>query len=79
MGGYSSFPVCIAAKYLKIPFIIYENNLIIGKSNRYLLPYAKKLFVAYNDLKGAIKFYEASSKTLISLKNLSNGTNSLVN
>mgnify|MGYP001223102798 FL=1 len=53
MGGYSSFPICIAAKYLKIPFIIYENNLIIGKSNRYLLPYAKKLFVAYNDLKGA--------------------------
>ena len=29
MGGYSSFPVCIAAKILRIPFIIYENNLYI--------------------------------------------------
>ena len=27
MGGYSSFPICIAATILRIPFIIYENNL----------------------------------------------------
>ena len=46
MGGYSSFPVCLAAKVLKIPFIIYENNLLLGKSNKYLLPYAFKIFVA---------------------------------
>ncbi len=52
MGGYSSFPVCIAAKILKIPFIIYENNLYIGKTNRYLLPYAKKIFVSYKELEG---------------------------
>ena len=31
MGGYSSFPICLAAKILKIPFIIYESNLLIGK------------------------------------------------
>ena len=42
MGGYSSFPVCIAASILKIKFIIYENNLIIGKANKYLLPFAEK-------------------------------------
>lgn len=47
MGGYSSFPICIAAKLLNIPFIIYENNLIIGKANKYLLPYAYKFFTAY--------------------------------
>ena len=52
MGGYSSFPVCIAAKILKIPFIIYENNLVLGKANRYLLPFSKKLFVAYENLQG---------------------------
>ena len=33
MGGYSSFPICIAAYILRIKFIIYENNLIIGKAN----------------------------------------------
>ena len=42
MGGYASFPICIAASILRIKFIIYENNLIIGKSNKYLLPLAKK-------------------------------------
>ena len=41
MGGYSSFPICIAASILRIKFIIYENNLIIGKANRYLLPLTK--------------------------------------
>ena len=47
MGGYSSFPVCIAAFFLNIKFVIYENNLIIGKANKYLLPFAKKIFVSY--------------------------------
>ena len=57
MGGYSSFPVCIAAKILRIPFIIYENNLHIGKANRYLLPYAKKVFVSYMELHGVPEKY----------------------
>ena len=31
MGGYSSFPICVAGYILRIPIIIYENNLIIGR------------------------------------------------
>ena len=57
MGGYSSFPICLAAKILKIPFIIYENNLLLGKSNRYLLPFAHKIFVSYSELEGVNKKY----------------------
>ena len=52
MGGYSSFPVCIAAKMLGIKFIIYENNLHIGKANKYLIPFANKIFVSNLDLEG---------------------------
>ena len=52
MGGYSSFPICLAAKLLRIPFIIYENNLLLGKANKFLLPMAHKLFVSYSDLEG---------------------------
>ena len=44
MGGYSSFPICLAAKILGIKFVIYENNLIIGKANKYLSAFAKKDF-----------------------------------
>ena len=52
MGGYSSFPICISAKLLKIPFIIYENNLVIGKANNHLLPFAEALFVSYSSVEG---------------------------
>ncbi len=52
MGGYASFPICIAAKLLNIRFIIYENNLIVGKANKYLAPFAVKIFVSSKQLKG---------------------------
>ena len=52
MGGYSSFPICIAASFLKIKFIIYESNLVLGKANKYLLPFAQKIFVSYKELEG---------------------------
>ncbi len=58
MGGYASFPICIAAAVLKIKIIIYENNLIIGKSNRYLLPFTDKVIVSFNELEGIPKKYD---------------------
>jgi len=57
MGGHASFPVCIAARTLNIPFIIYENNIQIGKSNKYLLPFAFKIFVSYQNLIGVKNKY----------------------
>jgi UDP-N-acetylglucosamine--N-acetylmuramyl-(pentapeptide) pyrophosphoryl-undecaprenol N-acetylglucosamine transferase len=59
MGGYSSFPICIASTILRIKFVIYENNLIIGKANNYLLPFANKIFVSYKDLEGIPKKYNS--------------------
>ena len=58
MGGYSSFPVCIVAKILRVPFIIYENNLHIGKANKFLLPYANKVIVSHKELDGVPKKYQ---------------------
>ena len=58
MGGYSSFPICIAATILRIKFIIYENNLIIGKANKYLLPFSEKLLVSYKSIEGIPTKYE---------------------
>jgi len=57
MGGYSSFPICFAAFILRIKFVIYENNLIIGKTNKFLLPFAKKIFVSYKELEGISEKY----------------------
>ena len=63
MGGHASVPICLAAKTLNIPFIIYENNLLLGKSNRYLLPLATKIFLAYKDVEGIKKKF--NSKVVI--------------
>jgi len=63
MGGYASFPVCFAAIILRIPFIIYENNLLIGKANRFLTPFAKRIFVSYKEIKGVNLKYK--DKTLV--------------
>ena len=57
MGGYASFPICFACIFLRIPLIIYESNLAIGKVNRYLSPFAKKIFVSYEDVEGINKNY----------------------
>ena len=56
MGGYSSFPVCIASRILNIPFIVYENNLHIGKANKSLY-LAKKIFVSNSELQGIKRKY----------------------
>ena len=58
MGGYASFPICIAASILKIKVIIYENNLIIGKANKYLLPFCDKIFVSRKELEGIPQKYK---------------------
>ena len=57
MGGYSSFPVCVASYLLNIPIIIYENNLVLGKTNKLLLPFAKKILVSTNNTAGIHKKY----------------------
>ena len=56
-GGYSSFPICFAASILRIKLIIYENNLVIGKANKYLSTFADKIFVSYKELEGIPKKY----------------------
>ena len=55
MGGYASFPICVAGGILRIKFVIYENNLIIGKTNKYLLPITRKVLVSFKELEGIPK------------------------
>ena len=57
MGGYASFPICIAASMLRIKLLIYENNLIIGKANSYLAPFSKKILVSNKNLEGILEKY----------------------
>ncbi len=42
-GGYMSFPLCLVAKILNLEIILLEPNLVLGRSNRLFLRYAKKI------------------------------------
>lgn len=47
VGGYSSGPVAIAAKFMGIPIVIHEQNLLPGLTNRLLGRFANRIFVSF--------------------------------
>ena len=47
-GGYVSFPISFASKFFNVPLIIYENNMVLGRANKYLSHFSKKILVAKN-------------------------------
>ena len=48
----------VAAAILRIKFFIYENNLILGKANKYLIPLTDKILVSSKELEGISKKYD---------------------
>ena len=46
-GGYASGPGGIAAKSLRLPLIIHEQNAVLGMTNRYLSKVANKTLLAF--------------------------------
>jgi len=57
LGGYVSFPVCLAAKLLNIQILLYEPNLVLGRVNKFFLPFCKKLFTNSNEMTNIPKKY----------------------
>ena len=49
VGGFSAAPTSFAAKMLKIPLIIHEQNAAIGSLNKLLKPYAKAFISSYEE------------------------------
>jgi len=45
-GGYASFPISFTSKFFNLPLIIYENNMVLGRANRYLSLLSKKILVS---------------------------------
>jgi len=45
-GGYVSFPISFASKFFNLPLVIYESNMVLGRTNKFLLSFAKKIFLA---------------------------------
>ena len=45
-GGYVSFPTSLASIFFKAPLILYENNMVLGRTNKYLSYFSKKILIA---------------------------------
>jgi len=55
-GGYSSVTPLIAAKFLRIPTIIHEQNAVLGRANRFLSKFANILALSFKNTKFNKKF-----------------------
>lgn len=51
-GGFPSFPPLAAAWVLRIPYMLHEQNAILGRVNRLFLKRASRVFVSFAQTKG---------------------------
>ena len=65
-GGFVSFPISFASKFFNLPLVLYENNVVLGRANKYLSSFSKKIFSAKKLIKNfpkntENKIYEVGS------------------
>ncbi len=65
MGGYMSFPLTIAALFLKIKIFLFEPNSVLGRANKFMIRLSKKIICYDKD----IKFFPKKYKNKIYLIN----------
>jgi len=50
-GGYMSLPLCLGAKILNIKLLLFEPNMVLGRSNKIFISYCQKIFCYSNNIK----------------------------
>jgi UDP-N-acetylglucosamine--N-acetylmuramyl-(pentapeptide) pyrophosphoryl-undecaprenol N-acetylglucosamine transferase len=53
LGGYASVPIGLAARCLRLPVLLHEQNAVLGRANRLLVSGAARLALTFADTKGA--------------------------
>ena len=49
-GGYTSVPILIAARLLRIPIVIHESDAVPGRANKLAMKFARYIGIAYDDV-----------------------------
>jgi len=49
MGGYVSLPACVAARRLRRPVVLHEQNIVFGLANRLCRPFAHRIGVSFEE------------------------------
>ena len=57
-GGYMSLPLCIASKILNINIFLFEPNMVIGRANKLILKFCKKIVLYQNNIIGLSDKYK---------------------
>ena len=57
-GGYVSFPVLLASLILGKKIFLYETNSVLGRVNKFFLPWCHKIFSGYENINNFPKKYE---------------------
>lgn len=63
-GGYTSVPILIAARFLRIPIVIHESDAIPGRANKLAIKSAQYIGIAYDD---AAQFFPADKTALVGI------------
>ena len=58
-GGYMSLPLCLASKILNIKLFLFEPNMVLGRSNKFLIKSCKKIFCYTNEIKNFPNKYQS--------------------
>ncbi len=58
-GGYTTFPVILAAFLLRKPFILHEQNSFVGRVTKWFAPFAAKISTCFLPLYGLPSRYES--------------------
>ena len=57
LGGYVTFPICLAAKLLGIKILLYEPNIALGRVNRFFVRFCEILFTNAKNITNLPKKY----------------------
>lgn len=63
-GGYTSVPVLIASRLLRIPVVIHESDAVPGRANQLARKFAKYVAIAYPE---AAAFFDAGKTALVGI------------
>ena len=69
LGGYVSFPISFASRFFNLPLIIYENNMVLGRTNKYLSSFSKKILLAKKITKNFPEKYKSKTYEVGSILN----------
>ncbi len=61
-GGYVSYPVLFAARFLRIPVIIHESDTVPGRTNAWAASFAERIAVSYPEAVTAAAFAKYKAK-----------------